>query len=144
MQSEEYDPDIESFIMDTTIGDSYLQILIEGLEITNNQKNSATPGKKPTDNPISPPKAMLIHTGKETEGNTPTTNNATKDEDNNKENQEEDNKASIRSADVMSLLSGLTKNTNNGEKAKWDEITLAITKTSFLPQRHKSVRSKLQ
>ena len=97
------DPDIESFIIDSTIEDKYLQVLIEGLatvKVNDEQKQQA----------------MLIVEGHQDNKNTEGTQGVTMSM-----------AKSVNSeiTDPMSVLTGLTKNSKSGKRAEWDEITLA-------------------
>ena len=94
------DPDIESFILDTSVNDEYSKVLIEGMTDTQNLDTSTEALN-----------AMVIVEGK-------------KETTNHEVNTSSKSVISDMS-DPLSVMTGLTKNSENGKTATWDEITLA-------------------
>ena len=102
---EESDPEIESFILDTGINDNYSKILLEGM-IDNTQEVSTREALE---------SMVIIEGHKEAE------------EKNNENEQQGDSVQSKVSgdSDIISTMTGLTKNSQFGSKIEWEELTIA-------------------
>ena len=103
---DEYDPEIEDFIVDSTITDSYSQLLIEGISQNYSDQKMHT-----TD------QAMLINEGHKDKGQEERTSNDTNE----------------LPFDSMSVLTGLTKNSISSKTAEWEEITIVNEMEDVIP-----------
>ena len=103
---DEYDPEIEDFIVDSTITDSYSQLLIEGISQNYSDQKMHT-----TD------QAMLINEGHKDKGQEERTSNDTNE----------------LPFDSMSMLTGLTKNSISSKTAEWEEITIVNEMEDVIP-----------
>ena len=115
---DEYDPDIETFIMDSTTGDSYSQVLVEGLVMENTGIVKNTSNAKVE----SPPKSMLFKEG-----------HKKSEKEENSDTEMENVEKEITSIDHMSLITGLTRKSVGGDKANWEEITMANDNEDIIP-----------
>ena len=139
-RSDEYDPEIEDFLIESTTNDTYSRVLIEGMEgldsfaITNGNNNR------------SQPKAMLINEGhqEKAQAGDPddrslkrTTKSFEIMEVNSTTDKSKDR--SKHENDIMSTFSNLTKNSTKGGKALWEEITIADAYEDCEPANEKEI-----
>ena len=110
---DEFDPDVEDFLIASTTNDKYSYVLIEGMEFMNNSNPLDSTMKKPANHD-----AMLIKEGHQDKSNL---NNSLAQETTlsfeiMEVNLEKGKKKSTKDDDIMSTFSNLTKNTKKSRK----------------------------
>ena len=122
---DEFDPELEDFLISSTTNDKYSQVLIEGMEFLNkNNSKSIEADKHPKQN------AMLINEGhkdKTQDGNPSSPQKAEVSVEIMEVNSDKGvkEKKGGKEGDLMSVFSNLTKDSKKGAKATWEEVTIA-------------------
>lgn len=131
---DEYDPELEDFLVSATMNDQYSRVLIEGMDcFLDSGRNKNEVGNNGKQN------AMLINEGHQDEKKKSKPNNLLLLDTNqslevmevnskvkSKQNEEE-------KGDIMSVFSNLTKNSKAGTKAGWDQVTIADAYEDCVP-----------
>ena len=126
MRRDEFDPDVEDFLIESTTSDKYSQVLIEGMDFLCRKNTKAIePPKSPKQN------AMMINEGHKEEsvtGEQMVLKQTTHSFEVMEVKSDEGTVKTInngKEGDLMSVFSNLTKDSKTGTRATWEEITIA-------------------
>ena len=135
---DEFDPDVEDFLIASTTNDKYSRVLIEGMDFMSNDNSKVSTIQKPTRH-----KAMLIqegHQNKADSGSNRDLKETTESFEIMEVKSTNEKETATKDDDIMSTFSNLTKNSKKGDRTNWEEVTIADAYENCIPANESQIK----